>query len=56
MPETRRAKSLPMHDLAVDPDFDQVDRATDDAVDWVVRGHSFECLGGVEVVLPKEGK
>lgn len=50
MPANERAP------VVLSEDFDDIDRATEDAVDWVTRGHAYECLGGVELTLPKEGK
>ena len=54
MPETRRGHHLPLYDLAIDPEFDAVDRATEEAVDWVSKGHAFDAVGAADV--PKEGK
>lgn len=54
MPETRRrGDPIRLYDTAVDPDFDAVDAATEEAVDWVSRGHAFEAIDGLGATQPK---
>lgn len=53
MSESNGGKKMPLFDTAVDPDFDEIDTATDQAVDWVQRGHAYEAVGGVELELPR---